>query len=40
MTFIISLASAIGSLVASTATNGCLFVFIDEPEMPRSLMEK
>lgn len=40
MTFIISAISALGSLIAATATNGCLFVFLDEPEIPKSLMEK
>lgn len=28
----------IGSFVASTASSACYFYFIDEPEMPESLL--
>lgn len=37
---IISMASALGALVAATATAGCILVWIDEPEAPKSLIEK
>lgn len=36
----IALLSAIGSLVANVATSGCLFVWIDEPVAPKSMIEK
>lgn len=39
-TFIISAISGLGSLLAATATNGCICVLVDEPEMPKSLMNK
>lgn len=28
----------LGALVAATATAGCFIVYIDEPEMPESLL--
>jgi cyclic lactone autoinducer peptide len=28
----------LGALVATTATAGCIIVYIDEPEMPESLL--
>lgn len=31
---------AIGSLSTSTGSNACLRVFIDEPEMPKSMIER
>ena len=34
---LVSIISAIGGLVAATATSGCLMFWIDEPEMPRSM---
>ena len=37
---LISIVSALGAAVAATATSGCLLVFIDEPEMPKSMIEK
>lgn len=37
---LISLISALGAAVAATATSGCLAVFIDEPTMPKSMLEK
>ena len=37
---LVSIISAIGGLVAATATSGCLMVWIDEPEMPRTMLEK
>ena len=33
-----SVAAFLGALVAATATTGCMIVFIDEPEMPESLL--
>ena len=33
--------AVIGSLVAATSTTACVFLFLfDEPEMPKSLIEK
>lgn len=37
---VISIISAIGALVAASATAGCLIVFIDEPSMPKSMIER
>ncbi len=37
---VISVVSALGALVASAATAGCAFVFIDEPQMPKSMIER
>ena len=37
---LISIVSALGAAVAATATSGCLVVFIDEPKMPKSMIEK
>lgn len=31
---------ALGAIVAAGASVGCLLLFIDEPKMPRSLIEK
>lgn len=31
--------SAIGVVIGTVATTGCLFVLLDEPEMPRSLID-
>lgn len=36
----ISALAGIGALVASVATAGCLVVFIDEPTMPKSMIER
>lgn len=33
-----SVAAFLGSLIAATATTGCIFVVFDEPEMPESLL--
>lgn len=32
--------AAIGSFVANVATSGCIFIFIDEPVAPKSIIEK
>lgn len=31
--------SAIGVVLGTVATSGCVMVFLDEPEMPRSLID-
>lgn len=31
--------SAIGAVLGTVATSGCVMVFLDEPEMPRSLID-
>ena len=31
--------SAVGAILGTVATSGCLFVLLDEPEMPRSLID-
>ncbi len=36
----VSIVSALGALVAASATSGCLIVFIDEPTMPKSMIER
>lgn len=36
----VSIISALGALVAATATQGCLSIWVDEPVMPRSMLEK
>lgn len=33
------LAAALGALVAATAAAGCIIVYIDEPEMPESMLK-
>lgn len=33
-----SVAAFLGSLIAATATTGCVFIVFDEPEMPESLL--
>lgn len=35
-----SLLSWLGSLSAATGTKACTILFIDEPKIPRSLLEK
>ena len=37
---LISIVSALGVAVAATATSGCLLLFIDEPNMPKSMLQK
>ena len=31
--------SAVGAILGTVATSGCVMVFLDEPEMPRSLID-
>ena len=35
-----SLLSFLGSFAANVGSQGCSFLFMDEPEMPRALIEK
>ena len=37
---LVSIVSALGALVAATATQGCAVIFVDEPTMPKSMLEK
>lgn len=37
---LVSIVSALGALVAATATSGCIFAFIDEPKTPKSILER
>ncbi len=37
---LVSAISALGALVAATATSGCLVIFVDEPVMPKSMLER
>jgi len=34
------LLGAIGLMVAGVATTGCWIIFVDEPEMPKSMLNK
>ena len=36
----VSAITALGALIAATATSGCLAIWIDEPEMPKAMIEK
>lgn len=37
---LISIVSALGALVAATSTAGCFVIFVDEPEMPKAMLNK
>ncbi len=37
---IISVLTALGAAVAATASAGCLVVWVDEPSMPKAMIEK
>lgn len=37
---LVSAFAVIGAALATIGTTGCLMVFVDEPEMPKSLIEK
>ena len=39
-TLLVSIVSALGALFAASATTGCLIIWIDEPEMPKSMLNK
>ena len=34
------LAAGLGALVAATAAAGCIIIYVDEPEMPKSMLNK
>lgn len=38
MKLLASVSAFLGALVAATTTAGCMIVFVDEPEMPESLL--
>lgn len=40
MKFIADILAALGSSAASVGTQGCMFLIIDEPKMPESLIGK
>ncbi len=37
---LISIISALGAALAATATSACLMFWIDEPTMPKAMLEK
>lgn len=37
---LVSIITALGAAVAAVSTTGCAIVFIDEPKMPKSMLEK
>ena len=37
---VISVLTALGAAVAATASAGCLVVFLDEPYMPKAMIER
>ncbi len=37
---LISIISALGAALAATATSACVLVFVDEPKMPKAMLEK
>ena len=37
---LVSIVSALGALVAASAASGCVMIWIDEPEMPTSMLER
>lgn len=39
-TLLVSIVSALGALFAASATTGCIMIWIDEPEMPKAMIEK
>ena len=40
MNFIANLLAALGFGAATTGTQGCMMLFVDEPKMPKCLIEK
>lgn len=36
----VSIVAALGALVAASASAGCLLVWVDEPTMPKSMIER
>ena len=39
-TIVVSVVAALGALLASASTAGCAFCFVDEPKMPKSMIER
>ena len=39
-TFLVAAAAVIGAALANIGTAGCVVVWIDEPKMPKCLIEK
>lgn len=39
MTFIASILSFLGAAVATTGSNACVFIMVDEPKCPKSLIK-
>ena len=39
-TLLVSIVSALGALFAESATTGCILVWIDEPTMPKSMIQR
>lgn len=37
---VISVLTALGAAVAATASAGCIIAFIDEPSMPKAMIER
>ena len=37
---VISVLTALGAAIAATASAGCLVVFVDEPSMPKAMIER
>lgn len=40
MKFLAMILSALGGMAANIGTQGCIILILDEPEMPKSLLEK
>lgn len=40
MKFLAMILSALGAAAATIGTQGCIHFILDEPEMPKSLLEK
>ena len=40
MSFIADILAALGMGAATTGTQGCIVLFVDEPKMPKCLIEK
>ena len=36
----VSIISVVGALVAASATSGCIMIWVDEPTMPKSMLER
>lgn len=37
---IVSIIASLGAIIANTASAGCVWGWIDEPEMPKSMLER